>query len=226
MPGWKSRLPNLLTLARIALAAAFVVVLSRWNIDASPARTGNQSAIDSTLLLCAGLFVVAAITDALDGFLARRWNAVSVFGRVMDPFADKVLVLGGFVLLAGPAFTSRLIPDQSFACVAPWMVIVILARELLVTSLRAVVESRGVSFAATTSGKLKMILQSICIPLVLVLIASADTRPGIGPDASSDGLSGATPGARMIIMLMVWLTVIATAWSAVPYLTRAVRALR
>lgn len=208
------------------MAAVFFVVLSRWHVDDSPAVDGNKDHADMWLLLAAGLFVCAAVTDALDGYFARAWRVVSVFGRVMDPLADKVLVLGGFMLLAGSAFTSRGFPRESFSCVEPWMVIVLLARELLVTSLRAMVESRGVSFAATASGKLKMILQSVCVPLVLVLIACADVRPDVGGDTHGDGWDGATPGARLLIILIVHLTVIVTAWSGVPYVIRAVRALR
>src|SRR5215831_10681530 len=84
--------PNILTVSRLALAAAFFVVLSPWQYEKSPALRGSGP--DWRLLFSAVLFVVAAITDALDGLLARRWGVVSVFGRVMDPFADKILVIG------------------------------------------------------------------------------------------------------------------------------------
>ncbi len=225
-PLWQRQLPNALTILRLIMAAAFFVVLSRWNIDASPALDGNKTNGDSVLQLAALLFVLAAITDALDGFFARLWKVQSVFGRVMDPFADKILVLGGFVLLAGSAFTSRHFPRESFSCVEPWMVIVILARELLVTSLRGMVESRGHSFAATASGKWKMVLQSICIPFVLVMLATADVRPDVGADTHGDGWDGAVPNGRKLVMLAVYITVVVTAWSAFPYLSRAIKVLR
>lgn len=228
---FRRHVPNILTVLRVVLAAVFVVVLSRWRVDASPVVMGGgaartESPPDTTLLLAMGVFVAAALTDALDGFLARQWRVVSVFGRVMDPFADKVLVLGGFILLAGPAFTSRQFPNETFSCVEPWMAVVILARELLVTSLRAAVESRGVSFAATTSGKLKMVLQSLCVPAVLYIMARYDVRPDWGADSGNDGMVGAVPPARLLLILIVHLTVIVTAWSAVPYVVRAARALR
>ena len=224
-PGlWPRRIPNILTILRVLLATLFFVVLSRWHVDSSRLIHGAPRPYDGILLLAAAIFIIAAITDALDGALARRWNVVSVFGRVMDPFADKVLILGAFVILAGPAFTSRLFPGEAFSAVEPWMAVLILARELLITSLRAAVESRGVSFAATASGKFKMILQSACVPLVLVLMATCDTRPDIGADANSDGWNGAVPGARMLILISVWLTVIVSAWSAIPYIQRAIRA--
>lgn len=215
------RLPNALTMARLVIAAMFFVMLAMWSYDASPVARGAR--VDPWLLLAAGVFVAAAVTDALDGHLARRWDVVSVFGRVMDPFADKVLVIGAFIMLAGPGFASRLHSGGPISCVEPWMVVVILARELLVTSIRGVFEGRGVGFAATASGKWKMILQCICVPLVLVLIGTMDARPGVDLDTHGDGFDGATPGARYIIMAIVWATVVVTAWSGVPYVLRAMR---
>jgi CDP-diacylglycerol---glycerol-3-phosphate 3-phosphatidyltransferase len=210
LSAWKRSLPNRLTLARVALAGVFFAVLSSHRLQpgVSPADP------DLRLLLAAVVFIVAAATDALDGFLARRWRVESVFGRIMDPFADKLLVLGGFVFLAGPAFTLE--TQRQGSGVDPWMVVVIIARELLITSLRAAVESRGVSFAATLSGKLKMILQSACIPAVLLLLA---LFPPI--DAA-----GARTPAGLAIAGLVWATVVVSAWSGVPYILRAARALR
>lgn len=224
---WERAAPNMLTGARVLLAIAFFAVLTPWKYSGSPLATGEGA--DPWLLLAAGLFIVAAITDALDGYLARRWNAVTVFGRIMDPFADKFLVIGAFVFLAGPGFTytgesilhlpTRPAPPEtmtgSVTGVQAWMVAVILARELLVTSIRAEVESRGVSFAATWSGKWKMILQSICVPAVLILM-------------NLPGAQGNRPGAwaSYAILGIVWTTVLVTAWSAIPYITRAVRVLK
>lgn len=214
-------MPNALTIGRVVLAGVFIWMLAVWSYDASPLARGGKE--DPWLLLAAALFIGAAATDALDGHLARRWGVVSVFGRVMDPFADKVLVIGAFIMLSGPGFSSRQYPGEPISCVEPWMAVVILARELLVTTIRGVYESRGVSFAATASGKWKMILQCVCVPLVLVLIATKDTRPDVDLDTHGDGFDGATPGARYVIMLAVWATVVVTAWSGVPYVLRAVR---
>ncbi|MHC4590858.1 MAG: CDP-alcohol phosphatidyltransferase family protein, partial [Planctomycetota bacterium] len=112
------------------------------------------------------LFILAAITDSLDGYLARKWDVTSTFGRIMDPFCDKVLILGGFIYMAGPRF---LVPEWVEAGdfwtmatgVYPWMVAVMLARELLVTGFRGEAEAMGVSFGSNWWGKWKMILQSI-----------------------------------------------------------------
>ena len=186
-PGWTKRVPNALTVLRLAMAAGFVGLLS----GATPAEPAR-------LVTAAGLFVVAAMTDALDGILARRWDAVSRFGRIADPLADKVLVLGAFVVLAGPGLSET-------SGVAPWMAVVLLTRELLVTSIRGVYEGLGVDFSASITGKIKMIAQSIAAPGILLAIVLEN--PGV---------------ARAL----AWLTVVVTAASLGPYVRRAVSAER
>lgn len=217
---WQRQLPNLLTTARVVLAGAFFVVLALarpvpFDHDMElTARLELGWRLHGALLAAAAVFVLAAATDFLDGILARRWGVVSQFGRVMDPFADKLLVLGAFIMLAGPGFTwvfhdgTRL----SFTRVAPWMAVVILARELLVTSLRGVVESRGVDFSATMTGKLKMALQSVAVPVILVVISFSTPWPGRASTWFLDGL--------------VWATVAVSVMSGVPYVLRAVTALK
>lgn len=176
---------------------------------------------DWWLLIAAACFVVAAATDAADGFLARRWKVVSVFGRVMDPFADKLLVLGAFVFLAGSAFS---VNDGrggqwQVSGLLPWMAVAVFARELLITSLRGVYEARGVSFAATPIGKWKMILQSVYVPLTLVLLA---TSPVFTRNESGVSLSG----AGWVIHATAWATVGISVWSGVPYIVRAIKGSR
>lgn len=196
----RAAIPNLLTISRLLLAVLFFILLSVVDLaaDHRPA-----------LVAAAALFTIAALTDALDGFLARRWKVVSRFGRVMDPFADKLLVLGAFVLLAGPRFS---ISGEQVTGVAPWMAVAILARELLVTSLRGVLESSGVDFSATASGKIKMFAQSCAVPGILLLIAfNAPAEVGAW---------------RSINLAIAWAVVIITAWSGLPYITRAIHAFR
>lgn len=215
IPAWKRSLPNALTMARVGLALAFFGCLVGYRYDRSPVLNGEP---DWVLLAAAAVFVLAAITDALDGHLARKWGVVSLFGRVMDPFADKLLVLGGFVCLAGGMFTIEGSQRQvvQVSAVYPVMAVVVLARELLITSLRGAFESRGVSFAATASGKWKMILQSVCIPLVLVVLG---TTPVVRfTEAGIDRV-----GAGRVIQAVVWPTVIVTVWSGFPYVLRAIR---
>ncbi|MBX3365743.1 MAG: CDP-diacylglycerol--glycerol-3-phosphate 3-phosphatidyltransferase [Phycisphaeraceae bacterium] len=207
---WQVHLPNALTLLRVAMTALFVGLIA---FRSRPFPTGASIAGDTPdigLLLAAALFVLAALTDALDGYLARKWRVVSKFGRVMDPFADKVLVLGAFIMLAGPAFTSA--SGDLVSGVAPWMVVVILARELLVTSIRAALEGDGIDFSAGWAGKAKMVLQSVVVPLILMLLAWG---------APARGSAGA-----WTIDIAVWATVVATILSGIPYITRAISATR
>lgn len=196
-------LPNALTVLRLVLAAAFFAALNSYRYPGHHTLWGNMAV---------GIFILAAITDALDGWLARRWKVESVFGRIMDPFCDKVLVLGAFIYLAGPRFAvAQTDSDADVVTMAtgiyPWMVVVILARELLVTGLRGQAESMGVSFASTWSGKWKMILQSIAIPVVLFAVVNLDTVQ--------------RPWAMWVCTAVVYLTVAVTAWSGLPYLLRA-----
>ena len=203
----KQRLPNQLTILRLGLAAGFFACL---NVYRYPGENTTWAWIGL------GMFILAAITDALDGHLARKWNVISTFGRVMDPFCDKVLILGAFVYLAGPRFVvPQWVDEGSFFTMAtgiyPWMVVVIVARELLVTGIRGVVEAHGVKFGSMLSGKAKMILQCLVIPIVLVLVVGFET--------------GSTPWAMWICHVLVYLTVIVTVWSGLPYIIGARTAL-
>jgi len=107
-------------------------------------------------LWCAVVFVVAAITDWLDGYLARKLELGSTLGRNLDPLVDKILVCGAFTFL---------IPVAESA-ITPWIATVVVTRELLVTSLRSFIENRGGSFGAAWPGKLKMVLQ--CAALIAI----------------------------------------------------------
>src|ERR1700722_2169126 len=136
------RVPNVLTAVRLILAGVFFVMLSWYQYQGR----GDPTLLNMALVI----YLLALFTDFLDGYLARRWKAETAFGRVVDPFVDKVLVLGSFVFFAGKNFV---IPDsaalreaahlahrqmvlQTITGVAPWIVVLLLARELLVTSLR------------------------------------------------------------------------------------------
>jgi CDP-diacylglycerol--glycerol-3-phosphate 3-phosphatidyltransferase len=206
-------IPNALTVLRLIIAVAFFALLSVWTYPASDLVVSPRVPV-LPYLIAAALFGLAAITDAVDGPLARRWKVVSTFGRVMDPFADKVLVVGAFVMLAGPRFAVD-VPghrDLQVSGVMPWMVVLILGRELLVTSIRAVLESEGKDFSATWSGKAKMVLQACVIPFVLVLLGITEVHRG--------------SWGRWVIDISIWLTVAVTVVSGVPYVTRGIAAFR
>ncbi len=214
--GWRIWFPNALTILRLVIAAAFFVLLAVWEYPARALLVTPRNPV-TPYLFAAALFGLAAVTDAIDGPLARRWKVVSKFGRVMDPFADKVLVVGGFIMLAGPAFSAELpnarlpeVHSLQVSAVMPWMVVVILGRELLVTSLRAVLESDGIDFSASWSGKAKMIVQACVIPLILVILGITEITPGTW--------------GRRVILGSVWATVVLTVLSGIPYISAAIRA--
>jgi len=147
--------PNTLTLLRILFAVIVFTVIGFARYD-----------------LALLVFVLAAVTDSLDGWWARRFNQITVFGRVMDPFADKLLICGVFVcLVAVPELTSDKAGFPAYLMLQPWMVIVIIGRELLVTSLRAFVEGSGGDFSAKWMGKLKMVFQCAAIILALLYLS-------------------------------------------------------
>ena len=210
-------LPNLITVIRLVMATAFFAIIA---LALSPTSAEGRQWWGNAAFI---LFIAAALSDILDGYLARKWGVVTDFGRVMDPFVDKVLVLGAFVYLASPKFAE---PEWSRAfgiepepgainCatgVASWMVVAVLARELLVTSLRGVLEARGIAFAADWSGKVKMFAQSAAIPTALFIAVN----PGCL----------ASPNYRMAQMLSVWAMTAITVWSAVPYSIRGIALLR
>jgi CDP-diacylglycerol--glycerol-3-phosphate 3-phosphatidyltransferase len=207
--GLRRTLPNALTLLRLLVAAAFFATISltlRMGPHPDRALWGNTAI---------ALFIVAASTDFLDGYLARRWQVVSVFGRIMDPFVDKVLVLGAFIFLASPRFAVADPSAVGFTMatgVQTWMVVVVLARELLVTSIRGVIEGMGVAFGAERIGKWKMVLQCVAVPVALVV-------------AVNDRLL-AEQWARVFRDVVVWATVLVTVLSCLPYLLRAGAILR
>ena len=102
------------------------------------------------------IFVLAALTDMLDGHIARKHNLVTNFGKLMDPLADKLLVMSALICLA------------QVGDVAGWMVIVILGREFIITGMRQVAAAQGIVIAAGTTGKIKTITQMIAIPLLIL----------------------------------------------------------
>ncbi len=189
-------LPTQITLSRLVLTIVFLVLLGQYS------QRSPQSWI---LYVGLGVFVVAAATDYLDGYLARKRNEVTALGRILDPFVDKVLVCGAFVFLAGPAFCDANGFNVTF--LRPWMLVVILGRELLVTGLRGFSESRGIEFGAGYVGKVKMWIQSITVGVILLAVASR-------------GLES-RPGLEMLVAIFVWMMVLVTAASLVTYLMKS-----
>lgn len=136
-------IPNRLSAARVVMAIGCFVALAFHAYGVGLA-----------------LFLLAAATDWLDGYWARRFGQVTRLGRILDPFADKLIVCGLFIYLAA-------IPSSG---VAPWMAVVVMARELLVTALRSFVEQAGGDFSARWAGKWKMVLQCLAIIGALMIL--------------------------------------------------------
>ncbi len=132
-------LPNKLTIGRVCAIPVFIVALM----------------MDHRVLATV-LFIAAALTDFLDGYLARKHNLVTNFGKLMDPLADKLLTMSAFICLVAL--------DQ----VPAWMVIVILGREFIISGMRQVAAAEGIVIAAAWSGKVKTALQMIAIPVLLL----------------------------------------------------------
>ena len=122
------------------------------------------------------LFVIAGLTDIFDGIVARKLNVTSKFGRIVDPLVDKILVCGTFICFAliGEPKLFGLGP-VSLAVIHWSVAAVLIAREVYVTVLRHMAEARGVDFAATVSGKIKMFLQSFAIGTVIIKMAHVPT---------------------------------------------------
>ncbi len=203
--------PNALTAGRLLLAVVFFALLGFYQYEGR----GDPSLLNIAFTI----YVVALITDFLDGYLARKWKVEGAFGRVVDPFVDKVLVLGSFIIFAGKNF---IIPDvghqvvRTITGVAPWMVVLILARELLVTSFRGMSEGGGQNFGAAFSGKLKMVFQSVTILVILVYVNYF---------AGSHGRSGEA-GFRYFRDFCIWATLVVTVVSGLLYVQRAVAMFR
>ena len=132
-------LPNKLTLARLVLTAIFFVFLA----------TNSPTLLYVSLVI----FIIAAFTDLVDGWYARKYQMVTDFGRVADPFADKILICGALVFLLVKANTP----------VRDWMVVIIIAREFLVSGMRSLAESKGIPFGATQWGKFKTLSQNFAV---------------------------------------------------------------
>jgi CDP-diacylglycerol--glycerol-3-phosphate 3-phosphatidyltransferase len=155
--------PNILTFGRLVLTVVFLFMILYW-----PYAAQKPSFLDVAFVV----FVVAGLTDIIDGITARRFNVTSKFGRMMDPLFDKILVCGTFICFAiigePKLFDFRMV----FLAVIQWFVaFVVMAREVYVTVLRHIAEARDINFAATASGKLKMFLQSFAIGTVIIKMA-------------------------------------------------------
>lgn len=197
-------LPNKLTVSRFVLTAVFL-----WAVFA-------RSPLNDTLALV--FFCVAALTDLLDGRIARQRGLITNFGTLMDPLADKILTCSAFIALLGRHLLTP--PPEVFSLgefsfrpkVAAWMVVIIVARELAITGLRLLAASKRLVLAAERYGKHKTISQMVVIIALLVLDAHGEWWPWL-----RDFFAPWTPA---FCLLALWITVLLTATSGVIYLWR------
>lgn len=163
LTGMLKLVPNILTLGRLILTVIFLIMILRL-----PFAADKIPFLDITF----AVFLIAGLTDIFDGPIARKLNVTSKFGRMMDPLADKFFVCGAFICFAivgepkvfglGPAVMNLI----------RWSVAgIIILREIYVTALRHTAEAKGINFAATFSGKIKMFLQSVAIGAVILKAA-------------------------------------------------------
>lgn len=191
----KMNLPNRLTVIRIMLVPLFIIFLCMPKEWVWPLWTGF------------GIYIIAAITDFVDGFIARKTNSVTKFGKIMDPLADKLLVSAGFVMLTG------------YSIVPAWITAVIIFRDFFVNALRMFGADNKKDLAASVSGKIKTVFQLIGVPLALLNLAMQ--VGGYGAFFTS-AMNMSIFGLLINVCMTVAITaaVIATIWSLVDYFLR------
>ena len=177
--------PNVLTMLRIACVPVLIWLLMHTGPVASA--------------IAAAVFFVATITDYFDGYIARSYNSVTTIGKFLDPMADKLVVMTALIMLAGMPRTPH---------IPAWMVVVLVAREIMVTGLRAVAATEGMVMGADELGKYKMALQAIAITGLLIHYTYFYV------DCFAFG------------MFVLWIALVVTVWSGIDYYLKVLRALR
>ena len=189
LPNQILNLPNILTMLRIAAIPLIALLLL------SPTQPAGFWA--------AAVFALASITDWLDGYLARRMGIVTVFGKFLDPIADKLIVMAAMIMIL------------PFNRVPAWMVLVILGREIIITGLRGIASSEGIVIQASDLGKFKTIFQIVAI---LGLILHYDYRWFFGIAHPL-----LTVNMHNFGMFFLWIATVLTIWSGIDYLARFIK---
>jgi CDP-diacylglycerol--glycerol-3-phosphate 3-phosphatidyltransferase len=184
-------LPNQITTGRLVLAVILFVLLETACVGAGRSLAWLTAFV---------LYVVTVLTDGLDGYLARTRGQITVFGRITDPLADKIVICGVLVLTS--------VNDATRTFVPAWIVLVVLAREFLVSGLRGFLEGQGTRFGARWEGKAKLILQAVYCGAVL-----------FHPATEWDWVA-------LVARILLWGTLLITVWSAVGYMRSAAKLLR
>jgi CDP-diacylglycerol--glycerol-3-phosphate 3-phosphatidyltransferase len=143
-------LPNSITISRIATIPLLIWILSPA-FPANPATHGLLGGEQE--LIASGVFILASITDGLDGYLARRRKQITTLGMLLDPLADKLMITAAYIILV--AYTPNIVP--------PWIAVIIIGREFLVSGLRSIAASEGFTIEASEIGKLKTVIQIVSV---------------------------------------------------------------
>lgn len=195
--------PNIITLSRFALS---IVVFGLMSYECF------YSAF--------WVFVIAASTDWVDGYIARRTSQVTQLGRILDPFCDKIIICGAYILIAIQTSTlnNTLLTDVHWSQISGWMAVVVVGRELLVTMLRSYIEQHGGDFSANMAGKLKMVFQSIAVGGCLLVFAIQ-----YAPDPAPYPTTQFEVALRWITGVAVWLAIVSTIYSGTSYIFAATK---
>ena len=193
----KMNLPNKLTLLRIALVPIFIVFMALPTEWVWP------------LYVALAIFIIAAITDRLDGKIAREKNLITTFGKIMDPLADKLIVSAGFVMLVG------------LGAIPAWIIAVVIVRDFFVNGLRMFGADKEKDLAAGLSGKIKTVLQMIAIPFAILGVAINAKYSNFGIFLEKSMLMGTLELFINILMtISVAAVLLSTVWSLVDYILR------
>ena len=177
--------PNQLTALRLVLSVVvFVLIACRFYLPATV------------------VFLIAASTDWIDGYWARRYGQVTKVGRVFDPFVDKIIICGAFILLVA----------EPRSGIQGWMAVVVVGREMLVTALRSFIEQSGGDFSAQMAGKLKMVFQCAAVVAGLLVLGHAADATPLWLERTRD--------------VAVWVAVLSTVYSGAGYVVAAARYFR
>jgi CDP-diacylglycerol---glycerol-3-phosphate 3-phosphatidyltransferase len=178
--------PNVITMVRLVLSIAVFVLIPLQHFMAA-----------------LFVFVIAASTDWMDGYWARKYGQVTKLGRVLDPFVDKIIICGTYIFLAA----------EQGSGITAWMATVIMGREMLVTALRSVIEGSGGDFSAKWAGKVKMVVQCIAVVASLLVLNHLATNKE-------------TPVAdwlRYTLLISAWGAIAITIYSGLEYVMIAAR---
>lgn len=205
---------NKITLTRIAMIPFFIYFAAQPMLIIDETR--YLAAFPTSTVIALVLFCVASFTDFLDGYVARKYNQVTDFGKFVDPLADKLLVASALILFV----------EQK--AMAGWMVCVILARELIITSLRVVAANKGVVMAATWTGKVKTCVQIggiIVIYLYYIIVGALASGAAGLCFVTADGPTSAifvlrADGAPLLLTIVGWVVTLVTIYSGYDYLKK------